>query len=197
MFDYFSIHTLTNLSGTIRKPAYIYLFFVAVAVLLLDQLTKLWIVGNIAANSYFYPQDTGVIEVIKGFFYIVHIGNEGAAWGMLSGHSEILILFTLVAFAAIYKFRRSLELHRTVVQIAFGMLIGGALGNLIDRLRYGHVIDFLDFHLGFTIPWLLPNGRYPAFNVADSAIVVGVFIYLLTGLFDAPKKEKESLAANP
>jgi signal peptidase II len=157
-------------------------------VFLLDQLTKLWVVNNIAFNSYFYPQDTDVIEVIRGFFYIVHIGNEGAAWGILSGHGEILALFTLVALAAVYKFRYSLELHRKVVQIAFGMLIGGALGNLIDRMLRGHVIDFLDFHFGFTIPWILPNGRYPAFNVADCGIVIGVFIYLLSGFFGSERE---------
>ena len=100
-------------------------------VFLFDQLSKLWIVNNIDFDSYFYPQDSGVIEVIKGFFYIVHIGNKGAAWGIFSGHGGFLIIFTLIAFVAIYKFRHSLELHRKTVQIAFGMLIGGALGNCL------------------------------------------------------------------
>ncbi len=176
-----------------KKTKYIHLFVTAAIVLLLDQLTKIWIVKNLAFSSYFYPQDSDVIEVIKGFFYIVHIGNEGAAWGMFSGHSEILALFTLVALAAIYKFRHSLELCRKPVQVAFGMLIGGAIGNLIDRILYGHVVDFLDFHLGFTIPWILPNSRYPAFNIADSGIVVGVFIYLLTGLlYSRSEEERDS-----
>ena len=175
-----------------EKFPYILLFVTTAVVLLLDQLTKLWIVKNLAFNSYFYPQDSDVIEVIKSFFYIVHIGNEGAAWGMFSGHSELLALFTLIALGAIYTFRHSLELYRRPVQVAFGMLIGGALGNLIDRLLYGHVVDFLDFHLGFTIPWILPNSRYPAFNIADSGIVIGVFIYLLTGFFNSKSDlEKE------
>lgn len=162
---------------------YTKLFIIAAVVLLLDQLTKLWITQNIAFNSYFYPQDTDVIEIINGFFYIVHIGNQGAAWGMFSGHGEILALFTLLALVAIYKFRHSLELHRKWVQVAFGLLIGGAFGNLVDRLLQGHVVDFLDFHFGFSIPWILPNGRYPAFNIADCGIVIGVFIYVLTGFF--------------
>ena len=161
--------------------------------LLLDQVTKFWIVNRIAFNSYFYPQDSDIIEVIKGFFYIVHIGNEGAAWGIFSGHGEILGLFTLIALGAVYRFRHSLELHRTTVQIAFGLLIGGALGNLIDRILRGHVIDFLDFHLGFTIPWILPNGCYPAFNVADCGIVVGVSIYLLSGFFHSKQEDEASL----
>ncbi|MGK0176543.1 MAG: signal peptidase II [Lentimonas sp.] len=171
--------------------SYTKLFATAAIVLLLDQLTKLWVVNNIAFNSYFYPQDSEIIEIVKGFFYIVHIGNEGAAWGMFSGHGKFLALFTLIALGAIYKFRDSLELHRKMVQLAFGMLIGGALGNLVDRILRGHVVDFIDFHLGFTIPWILSNGRYPAFNVADCGIVVGVFIYLLTGFFYSEQKKEE------
>ncbi len=161
--------------------------------LLLDQITKCWIVNKIAFNSYFHPQDSDVIEVIKSFFYIVHIGNKGAAWGMFSGHGEILGLFTLVALVAIYKFRDALELHRTTPQIAFGLLIGGALGNLVDRILRGHVVDFLDFHLGFTIPGILSNGRYPAFNIADCGIVVGVLIYLLSGFFNSEQHDEASL----
>lgn len=167
------------------------MFALTALLLLLDQLTKFWIVKNLAFNSYFYPEDSDVIEVIKDFFYIVHIGNEGAAWGLFSGHSEILALFTLIVLGALYKFRDHLELYRKSVQIAFGMLIGGALGNLIDRLLYGHVVDFLDFHLGVTIPWILPEGRYPAFNIADSGIVVGVFIYVLTGFFHSKEERDE------
>ena len=172
-----------------ENVSYTKLFVTAAIVLLLDQLTKLWVVKTIAFNSYFFPQDADVIEVVNDFFYIVHIGNEGAAWGMFSGHGKIFVLFTLVALGAIYLFRHSLELYRKSVQIAFGMLIGGALGNLIDRILYGHVVDFLDFHFGFTLPWVLPNGRYPAFNVADSSIVIGVSIYLLSGFFHSNEEE--------
>ena len=135
--------------------------------------------------NYYNYTDPNVIEVIKGFFYIVHIGNEGAAWGMFSGHGEILALFALIALFAIYKCRNALELYRTPMQFAFGLLIGGVLGNLIDRLVHGHVIDFLDFHFGFTIPWVLPNGRYPAFNIADCGIVIGVFTYIILSFFQS------------
>jgi len=171
------------------------LFVIAALTLALDQITKFWIVRNLAFNSYFYPQDTDVIEVISGFFYIVHIGNEGAAWGILSGYGMILALFTFVAFGMVYWFRESLELHRKVMQIAFGMLTGGATGNLLDRLVHGHVIDFLDFHFNFTIPVVLPNGRYPAFNIADCGIVIGVFIYLIASFYPSkPIESKESTA---
>jgi signal peptidase II len=166
------------------------LFFTALIVFVADQLTKIWIFKNIALDSYFYPQDADVIEVIQNVFYIVHIGNEGAAWGMFSGHGEMLALFALIALVAIYIFRHSLELHRQSMQFAFGLLIGGVLGNLVDRLMHGHVIDFLDIHFAFTIPWVLPNGRYPAFNIADSGIVIGTFTYIALSLFQFKHSEE-------
>ena len=161
------------------------LLITALVVFVLDQITKVWIFNTMPLDSYFYPQDGHVIEVIKNFFYIVHIGNEGAAWGMFAGHGTILALFALVALFAIYKFRDALELHRTAMQFAFGLLVGGVLGNLVDRVVHGHVIDFLDFHFPFTVPWLLPDGRYPAFNIADCGIVIGVFAYITLSFFQA------------
>lgn len=176
-----NLHT----SGTSYKR----LLMIASIVFAIDQLTKLWIFKNIAPESYWYPHDADVIEVIQNVFYIVHIGNKGAAWGMFSGHGEWLVLVAVLALAAIYIFRHTLELHRQSMQFAFGLLIGGVLGNLVDRLIYGHVIDFLDFHFSFSIPWLLPNGRYPAFNVADCGIVIGTFTYVTLSLFYAKHNE--------
>ncbi|WP_269523658.1 signal peptidase II [Coraliomargarita parva] len=160
--------------------AYSRLYIVAFLVFILDQGTKAWIFKNLPLDSYFYPDS---IQVIDGFFYIVHIGNEGAAWGMLSGYGGLLAAFAVVAIFAIYKLRHSLELKRPVMQIAFGLLIGGVLGNLVDRLIHGHVIDFLDFHLPFSIPRILENGRWPAFNIADCGIVIGVFTYVILSFF--------------
>ena len=173
------------------STSYQRLLITALIVFAADQLSKIWIFNTMALDSYFYPHDADVIEVIKNFFYIVHIGNEGAAWGMFSGHGEILALFALIALSAIYKFRHTLELHRIPMQYAFGLLIGGVIGNLIDRLVHGHVIDFLDFHFAFTIPWVLPTGRYPAFNVADCGIVIGVFTYITLSFFQAEASEDE------
>jgi signal peptidase II len=73
-----------------------------------------------------------------------------------------------------------------MMQIAFGLLIGGVVGNLVDRLVHGHVIDFLDFHLPFSLPYLLEGGRYPAFNIADCGIVIGVFIYIVLSFLTKP-----------
>ena len=168
--------------NTEKLKHYRLLFIAATVVFVLDQLTKTWIFNNLQLGSY-YPPDA--ITVIEGFFYIVHIGNEGAAWGMLSGYSGLLSIIALIALFIIYKFRHSLELHRRSMQWAFGLLVGGILGNLIDRLVHGHVIDFLDFHFPFTIPVLMPTGRYPSFNIADCGIVVGTIVYVFLS-FRAP-----------
>lgn len=173
---------------TTSKPSYRLLFILAIVVFVLDQITKSWIFNNLPLGSYFYPDS---IRVIEGFFYIVHIGNEGAAWGMLSGYSGWLAIFAFVALTVIYKLRHSLELNRPIMQVAFGLLIGGILGNLIDRLLHGHVIDFLDFRFPFTIPWIMPTGRYPSFNIADCGIVIGVLIYVAVSFIDPPKQNAE------
>jgi signal peptidase II len=179
--------TTNNEEQTESLRTYSRLFITALIVFFLDQITKTWIFNNedIPLGSYHYPDS---IEVIPGFFYIVHIGNEGAAWGMLSGHGGLLSLLAVIALVAIYKFRHELELHRGIMQIAFGLLIGGIVGNLVDRQIHGHVIDFLDFHFPFSIPWIMPTGRYSSFNIADCGIVIGVFTYTILSFFYAPKR---------
>jgi signal peptidase II len=190
--------TTTNNPGQPAKevgkdgPTHSYrlLLILALIIFALDQVTKAWIFHNLPLDSYFPPDS---IEVIEGFFYIVHIGNEGAAWGMFSGYSSLLAIFALVALVFIYKCRHSLELHRKSMQVAFGLLSGGIVGNLVDRLLHGHVIDFLDFHFPFTIPYVMPTGRYPSFNVADAGIVVGVIVYIILS-FSLSKTETDAAA---
>ncbi len=116
-----------------------------------------------------YPPEGGV-ELVPGFFSLVFTVNRGAAWGMFSGWSVPLIVFALAALYAIFHFRRQLELRRPLLQASFGLMVAGILGNLIDRMCYGYVIDFLDVHLGFY--------RWPTFNIADSCIFCGTAIYL-------------------
>jgi signal peptidase II len=144
------------------------------ALLAADQVSKIWIVRHIQSDTYFDPPP---IPVIDGFFYFVHISNVGAAWGMLPGFSTALGALAALALGAIFFFRRQLELRRPFLQYTFGLLCAGILGNLIDRMIYGHVVDFLDFHL--------PGYRYPAFNVADSGITVGVILYLIYSFRDS------------
>jgi signal peptidase II len=177
------------MESTQHSTSYKRLLIIALIVFVMDQVTKVWISNILPLDSYFYPDS---VEVIKDFFYIVHIGNDGAAWGIFSGYGWLLAIFALIALASIYTFRHSLELHRKPMQYAFGLLVGGVLGNMLDRLLHGYVIDFLDFHLPFTIPWVLPEGRYPAFNIADCGIVIGVFAYITLSFF-RPVEQADSL----
>ena len=150
-----------------RILAYRWLLVLALGVFVLDQITKFLIVANLPTGTYGPPRH---IEIISGFFNLVHVGNTGAAWSLFAGKSTLLALLALTTLGAIFLWRRSLGLRLLPVQISFGLLCGGIVGNLLDRLVYGHVIDFLDFHFG--------NYIYPTFNLADSGICVGVGIYL-------------------
>jgi signal peptidase II len=158
-------------SAISRVLTYRTLWIIATIVFVADQVTKEMIAARLPFGSY---GPNARIEVIPGFFNLVHVGNTGAAWSMFSGKSLGLAFVALGALVAIFIWRRSLGLHYRSVQPSFGLLCGGILGNLVDRVRHGHVIDFLDLHFGGYI--------YPTFNVADSAICVGVFWYVLWSL---------------
>ena len=154
-----------------RLLAYRRLWLFAVVFFILDQVTKAMIVARLPFGSYGRGAQ---IEVFPGFLNLVHVGNTGAAWSMFSGQSVWLALLALGTLAAIFIWRHNLGLQHVAAQPAFGLLCSGILGNLVDRLAHGHVIDFLDFHFGAY--------TYPTFNVADSAICVGVFWYILWSL---------------
>ena len=155
-----------KLSRLDRILYYRLFFLVAAIVAILDRLTK-WIVQiSIPFGSY---DKNSTIEVIPNFFYICHIGNTGAAWGMFHGKSLLLAVFSVVALSLLYFFRKALGLRTMYVQLSLGLVTGGILGNLYDRVSFNHVVDFLDVHLGFY--------RWPAFNIADSCILVGVLLF--------------------
>ncbi len=150
-----------------RIASYRSLIICLVAVLVLDQGSKAWIRHHLPFPTYGGPN---TIQVIPGFFDIVHVGNTGAAWSMLSGHSGLLAAVAALTLAAIYTWRKALSLKTPLVQVSFGLMCGGIAGNLIDRVLFGYVVDFLDFHFGTFI--------YPTFNFADSGICIGVALYL-------------------
>ena len=145
---------------------------------MLDQATKQAVVSRLAYPTYGPPDS---IVVVPGFMNLVHVGNTGAAWSMFTDRSIFLAILAVATLAAIFIWRRALALRESTVQLSFGLLCGGILGNLTDRLRYGHVVDFLDLHFGSYI--------YPTFNVADSCICVGVGIYLVWSLRQPTKGE--------
>jgi signal peptidase II len=154
-----------------RILGYRRLWVLAVIVCGLDQLTKSWINARLPFGSY---GPGASIEVFPDFFYLVHVGNTGAAWSMFAGASLWLALLAGGTLVAIFFWRRQLGLRSPAAQGAFGLLCGGIVGNLVDRVAHGHVIDFLDFHFG--------SYTYPTFNVADIGICVGVFWYVLWSL---------------
>ena len=136
-----------------------------IAIVLLDQATK-WIVDRTMPLYHSIP-------VIDGFFDLTYIRNTGAAFGILAGSGAafrlpFLVFFSLLAIGFIIVMLRRLPERETGLIIALTFILGGAIGNLIDRFAYAEVIDFLDFYWG--------NYHWPAFNVADSFITVGVTI---------------------
>ena len=142
----------------------------AMAVVVLDQLSKAAVRGCFAGHA------TGEHEDVTSFFNIVLIYNRGMSFGLFNGAGGLnALLFSLVAAAIvtvlIYWLSR---VESPLLAVAIGLIIGGAIGNVIDRIRLGAVVDFLDFHAG--------SWHWPAFNVADSAICVGVAVMLLDGL---------------
>lgn len=137
----------------------------------LDQITKLAIEARFPYPTFGPP---GHHAVIPGFFNLVHVGNTGAAWSMFSGSGIWLGLLAIATLTAIYFWRHSLGLRHGIAQLCFGGLVGGTIGNLTDRVRVGHVVDFLDFHFGSYI--------YPTFNIADMGIVCGVIGYIIWSL---------------
>lgn len=147
----------------------------AFVVFLLDAGTKALVRHTLALHE--------VREVIPGFFYLRHVLNDGAAWSILSGARWPLVAVSAVALAALAVWRRDvLALGPRIGSWILSLLCGGIAGNLVDRITMGRVVDFLDFVFG--------TYHYPTFNVADSAICCGVFLYVLASLraSRAPKK---------
>ncbi|MBN2256164.1 MAG: signal peptidase II [Deltaproteobacteria bacterium] len=147
---------------------YIILSLALVIVLLLDQATKLSI-----ASSYNLYESSAVIH---GLFNITYIRNPGAAFGFLAGadpvfRSTFFIAVSVAAVVFIALVIRKVRQEETVAVLGLSLILGGALGNLIDRIRLGEVIDFLDVYVG--------SYHWPAFNMADSAISIGAFLLIL------------------
>lgn len=159
-------------------------------VVIVDQATKLAVMRFLpwsasGAPVYDLAGDPRPLTVIDGFFYIVHITNEGAAWGILSGQTFLLTSIALVTLLAMWFFRHQVGFQYPQMQYAMGFFCGGIIGNLIDRVCYGHVVDFLDVHLP------LVNYRWPAFNVADCAIFVGVSLYVVVSFVLEHRQKSE------
>jgi signal peptidase II len=147
---------------------YLKLTLIAGIVVLLDQLSKALIVKVLPLHS--------ARTVIDGFFNLVHIHNPGGAFGLMAGmgpavRTTVFLIVSAMAVGLILYFYHTTPADRPWLATGFAMIFGGAVGNMIDRVRMGAVVDFLDFHIG--------GWHWPAFNVADSAITVGVGVFVL------------------
>lgn len=143
--------------------------FIAAFVVATDQLSKSWIRANLLP---------GESSPEIGHFSITHAQNTGSAFGLFTNQAFLLTLVAIVGLVVILLFYRYLPQSSILGSTALGLVFGGALGNLTDRIRLGHVTDFIYVRLWDEVYW-------PAFNIADSAITVGVIVlavFLLTGL---------------
>jgi len=149
---------------------------VAILVVIADQLTKLWIRTHLALGEVLFD---------AGFVRILHVQNTGASFGILTGHTLLIIIAVFIEIVVllflVYLLRKRLSfMDSALMRVGLGLIFGGGIGNQIDRLAMGHVTDFIDFK------W------WPAFNVADSSAVVGAIIvaYCIIFLSGLGKRKK-------
>ncbi len=154
------------------RNKYIRLVVIGGVIVIIDQLTKFFIV------KYLPLHDT--VPVVSGLFNIIHIKNPGGAFGLLANltpgmRTFIFLFISSLAVGLIFYFYIKTPVNQAWLAAGFALIFGGAIGNLIDRIRFGVVTDFLDFYLS--------KYHWPAFNVADSAITVGIGIFIVHLLF--------------
>jgi signal peptidase II len=152
-------------------------FAIAAAVIVVDQYTK-----SLVRNNLFLGEEW---EHSFGPIKIIHVVNSGAAFGILQGQTLFLVITSMLGLAAIVLYYVYPPMEHGLIRIALGMQLGGAIGNLIDRVRFGEVTDFVNV------------GRFPTFNVADSAISISITTVLLFFLFFQPGDQPPGEAEPP
>jgi signal peptidase II len=177
---------MSLLSSSLRTPNR-RIGLIALVIIGLDQLTK-----GLVLRLLGYAQEQTVVD---GFFKFVHWGNTGAAWSLFRGYNNLLALVAVAALLVLIFSRHHFDSRTLLGQVAFGLIFGGIVGNLIDRVVRHQVIDFLYFYVqqrgGMEI-------GFPAFNIADSAICTGVgLVFLITLRNDRQAKPAPSEAAKP
>lgn len=142
------------------------MLILSVAIVILDQFTKIWAINTL--------KDAGTITIIPNFFRLLYVENFGAAFGILQNKRWIFIIISLIVIIAIIFFLlKNYSKLNLLSKIAMAMLLGGAIGNFIDRAKLGYVVDFFSFRL-------FNAYEFPVFNVADIFIVLGTFaIFIL------------------
>lgn len=147
------------------------IILISILTLVVDIFTK-----QLVINTMFEHQS---ISIIKDFFSITFAKNTGVAFSFLEGKVPLIIIMTSIVIILILKYIKSTNPDKYET-ICYGLIIGGAIGNLIDRIIYGYVIDFLDFNLlGYP---------FPIFNLADTAIVIGIFTLIILSFIEGSDK---------
>ena len=159
-----------------------YHFLIAVLVVVLDRASKWVVAGKITLHDS--------VAVLPGFFRLTHVQNSGAAFGLFAESSSewkvaILVMFSILALAVVSALLWKNSHSMTTTGVGLALILGGAVGNLWDRLLAGHVVDFLDFYLG--------SYHWPAFNIADSAIVIGALLLVAEILFAKSPAEQNAI----
>jgi signal peptidase II len=155
----------------VRRKFALESFLLALLVFSLDQTSKYFVITYLREP----------LPLIKNFFYLQQVTNGGAAWNLMEGHRRILLCLGVLLLIFLFLLRKRFHFHEPPYHWFFGAIVGGACGNLWDRLRFGYVIDFIDLHLPFY--------RWPAFNLADSAICIGLLFYFIHEFFSDKKKK--------
>src|SRR5262245_17365133 len=171
-------------------PSYVFLAIVSTISLAADLLTKLWAEKRLdGAEAYFHP-----VELIKGHLDFVLAKNRGGAWGLLQDTPEYVrrpffLLVSAIAITFILSLYRRLSPNQLALKWGLPLVLGGALGNFVDRIRYSYVIDFIHAHM----TWGGRDHSWPTFNVADIAICVGVGLIAID-MFGSKKLEQNHAA---
>lgn len=145
-----------------------------------DQVTK-WLIQN----NLHYGETYVVLGFLEGIFDFTYTRNMGAAFGIGQGFGNIFLFIAIIVTAIIIYTYRQLPDGSWVVRIAMGFMLGGALGNAVDRIRLGYVVDFLNLH------------GWPIFNIADSSIVVGVVLWLLIAWWEERQEARQNATLSP
>jgi len=158
------------------RPEIMALPAIALLALALDQLSKEWIVGQLHLG-----QSMSIAPWLAPIVQLTYITNTGVAFGMLQGTGDIFVIVDVVVVIALLLYYRRLPLGHVPIRIALGLQLGGALGNLTDRLLRGSVVDFIDLNF-----W--PLRGWPIFNFSDASIVTGTVILVLFVLFEKQER---------
>lgn len=176
--------TPTSTSPPIPPPTlrqWFVLFGLAALVIVIDQLTKAYVVAHLALHDSWVP-----VSALEPIFKFTHVHNTGAAFGMFKEGGLIFLIIALIVSFIIIFYYREIPAQAWLMRLALGLQLGGALGNVVDRVRLGYVVDFFNVSL------------WPVFNVADSCIVVGVILLVLEMLREEWREQqaKKSAAAD-